>query len=758
MGFSVHWSWLTALSCLLCMGGEVRCDCTEEKIGIRGGRYTLTKQLTIGSMLIYHCPEGYYPHPYLTRHCQPDGTWTKPPRRHDPQRCKVVECPDPFVLQYGDVSPPEERYFVNNETTYECYSGYTMRGSSKRVCLPNGKWSGSTPICSRDSGGNCADPGIPAGASRTGNIFGIDDTVKYSCNGKLFLVGTKERVCQENGQWTGKEPACYYRHTYDTSLEVSEAFGSAIKDSLTTLEPLDDTQDGRKIRISKNGTLNIYIAVDISESIEDAHVERARNAIKALISKISSFSVSPNYEIVFFSSEVYEVVNILDFFDNKIEPSTILDKVNNFKVEGRNTGTDLNALFMRFLERMSIIKRRARESFKEHRHVLMIFSDGAYNMGGSPEPTVAKIKNIVYMNHTAEQKTESREDYLDIYIFGIGAEIFDADLQRLQVMGSGGDHYFRMKDITDLEKTFDEIIDEEEVQGLCGLYKNYNVTEGPRKRYPWWAVITVQHEGVLKNCLGSLVTPRFILTAAHCFTFETLPEHVRVEIDDGQGRVKKVKTFKPHPNYNITAKAHKGVKEFYDYDVALIQLVDDVKISNDARPICIPCTQETSGALKLVGISTCMQQEQILFKTHCERLNFLTKTGGMVAAKEAHAKLGETRGECIKHALEAPGITTRNLSDVVTDNFLCTGGYRDNIACQGDSGGAVFKEYELRTIQVAVVSWGTVNLCKSGNRLVGSKGNSRDFHTNLFRVLPFLKSILGNDDQDEYAPLQFLSD
>ena len=64
----------------------------------------------------------------------------------------VVECPDPTVLKYGSVDPPEERYFVGNETMYECDSGYRLRGSVKRVCLANGKWSGSTPICSRDDG------------------------------------------------------------------------------------------------------------------------------------------------------------------------------------------------------------------------------------------------------------------------------------------------------------------------------------------------------------------------------------------------------------------------------------------------------------------------------------------------------------------------------------------------------------------------------------------------------------------------------
>ncbi|XP_044079271.1 complement factor B-like isoform X2 [Siniperca chuatsi] len=763
MGFSVHWSWLAVLSYLLCMGGEVRCNCTEENMQIEGGDYTLTKKLERGSLLIYQCPEGYYPYPTLTRLCQADGTWTPAPKRFALQKCKIVECPDPNVLEYGNVSPSQEKYFVDNETTYECYSGYTMRGSSRRVCLPNGKWSGSTPICSRDSGDNCADPGVPAGASRTGNIFGIDDVVTYSCNGNLFLVGSSKRVCQENGQWTGKEPACYYRHTYDTPLEVSQAFGSAIKDSLTSLESIDDTQEGRKIRISKNGTLNIYIAVDVSESIEEKHINDAKDAVLKLITKISSFSVTPNYEVLFFSSDVFEVVNIIDFLDGKKVLSAIKTEMENFKIGDKNTaGTDLNLVFKTFLERMAFIKQRVGdEGFKEHRHVLIVFTDGAYNMGGSPAPTVAKIKNTVYMNHTSEGETQSREEYLDIYMFAIGAEIFDDDLMPLTA-GTGGQHYFRMKDINNLQETFDEIIDEEEVKGLCGLHREYdtqNTKESMRKMYPWMAFITVQNEGRSKKCIGSLVTSQFVLTAAHCFTFGDLPEHVTVDIDDGQGKVKRVKTFKIHPNYNINAKTNAGVKEFYDYDVALIQLEKDVQISTAVRPICIPCTQETSDALKLVGQSTCTQQEQSLLKNHLERLTFLTRIGNAVKEKDVHAKLGSNRDECIKHALKAPGITTDNPKDAVTDIFLCTGGrtpQRDHIACPGDSGGAVFKNFEHRTIQVALVSWGTKDLCKTGGSMVESDETSRDFHINLFRVIPFLKAVLGNNTQDDYAPLQFL--
>lgn len=47
--------------------------------------------------------------------------------------------------------------------------------------------------------------------------------------------------------------------------------------------------------------------------------------------------------------------------------------------------------------------------------------------------------------------------------------------------------------------------------------------------------------------------------------------------------VKKVRNFIVHPKYNINGKANEGVKEFYDYDVALIQLTEYVEISINVR-------------------------------------------------------------------------------------------------------------------------------------------------------------------------------
>lgn len=60
--------------------------------------------------------------------------------------------------------------------------------------------------------------------------------------------------------------------------------------------------------------------------------------------QISSFSVSPNYEIIFFSSEIYRVVNILDCLDGKV--GNFKAAVEKFKVESEsNISVALKLLF-----------------------------------------------------------------------------------------------------------------------------------------------------------------------------------------------------------------------------------------------------------------------------------------------------------------------------------------------------------------------------------------------------------------------------
>ncbi|XP_024122044.1 complement factor B [Oryzias melastigma] len=757
MEASVHWSSLAVVLCLLCKGWEVQCDCSESPLAIQGGNYTLTKNLESGTLLIYQCADGYYPYPTITRRCRSNGHWPPPPSRFN-QICKLVECPDPNVLEYGNVFPFHEKYTVGCNTRYECYPGYTLQGSSNRTCLSNGKWSGSTPICSRDTGDTCSDPGVPAGASKRGSTFTAGGTVTYSCNGNMVLVGSRERTCQENGRWTGREPACYFKFTYDTQSEVADAFQRSIRDSLIYLPPEDDNQPGREIRISKKGKLNIYIALDISDSIEEMIIKRTRQAIITLIKKISTFAVSPNYEIVFFSSDVHEIVNIVDFYDGTESLISVIEKLETFKIGDRSTGKDLNAALKKFEERMTTIQ-QVQQEFQETRHIFLIFTGGAYNLGGSPVPTLARIKNMVHTSPTGE--TGSRLHHLESYVFAIGADIVDDDLLPLTVGPEGETQYFRLKKETDLAATFDDVIEENSAMDLCGLHKDYELegdSDSKRRRYPWRAVVRIQTESRVMLCSGSLVSSHFVLTAASCFPSDCKPENVKVEIDDKNGRKDKtVRKIFLHPNFNTKARQDQGVTEFYDYDVALIQLEESIQISTLARPICIPCTQDTNNALKLPETSTCVQQEELLLKNQREKLNFLSADRVGVYEKLVHAKFGKSRDLCIQKVLNVPGMRISDPTVAVTDNFLCTGGDGDHISCAGDSGQAVYKIHQNRVVQIGVVSWGTESLCRRGG-MQKSTRNSRDFHINLFKVVPFLKSTLGNEDQDEYPALRFLSD
>ena len=52
--------------------------------------------------------------------------------------------------------------------------------------------------------------------------------------------------------------------------------------------------------------------------------------------QISSFSVNPNYDIIFFSSEVNEIVNIVDFLHGRTNISVAARKVENFEVGGES--------------------------------------------------------------------------------------------------------------------------------------------------------------------------------------------------------------------------------------------------------------------------------------------------------------------------------------------------------------------------------------------------------------------------------------
>ncbi|XP_041091256.1 complement factor B-like [Polyodon spathula] len=228
----------TILTLLLCAdaGPQQNVGCDMDSIKIKGGSYSVSHSHVVK----YTCPQGMYPYPVQSQKCNRHGSWSplKTPTGGKASEvvCKWITCPDPSRLEHGSVEPMLGEYLVGNSTSYSCFEGYQLQGSPTRICQPNGKWSGENPIC--DNGSEyCPNPGTPPGSRKTGNRFGIDDKVTYRCDRGLFMFGSAQRVCQENHEWTGTEPACYYKNTYDTPEEAAKGFSTSLNALLHVADP-----------------------------------------------------------------------------------------------------------------------------------------------------------------------------------------------------------------------------------------------------------------------------------------------------------------------------------------------------------------------------------------------------------------------------------------------------------------------------------------------------------------------------------------
>ena len=59
--------------------------------------------------------------------------------------CTEVDCSRPKQLRDGTVSYDGTGY--NMMLEYKCGVGFSLTGSSTRVCRSDGKWSGEEPLC-----------------------------------------------------------------------------------------------------------------------------------------------------------------------------------------------------------------------------------------------------------------------------------------------------------------------------------------------------------------------------------------------------------------------------------------------------------------------------------------------------------------------------------------------------------------------------------------------------------------------------------
>ncbi|XP_026989276.1 transmembrane protease serine 6 [Tachysurus fulvidraco] len=217
----------------------------------------------------------------------------------------------------------------------------------------------------------------------------------------------------------------------------------------------------------------------------------------------------------------------------------------------------------------------------------------------------------------------------------------------------------------------------------CGLRQfstrvvgGVNATEG---EWPWQASLQISGQHI---CGGVLISPQWVVSAAHCFNDDRLYSPSVWTVYVGKLRLRtstqteealRVTHIHLHQYYD---------DEIHDYDLALLRLERPISAGTLALPACLPepthqlepgllCWVTGWGALREGGgISDILQ-----------------KVGVHLVSEEA----------CV-----------RSYGYIITPRMLCAGyrrGGKD--ACQGDSGGPlVCQETSSRWFLAGVVSWG----------------------------------------------------
>ncbi|XP_060821214.1 clotting factor B-like isoform X2 [Bombus pascuorum] len=221
-----------------------------------------------------------------------------------------------------------------------------------------------------------------------------------------------------------------------------------------------------------------------------------------------------------------------------------------------------------------------------------------------------------------------------------------------------------------------------------GKYRVVGGEEALPGRWPWMAAIFLHGSKRTEFwCGGSLIGPRYILTAAHCtrdhrqrpfaarqFTVRLGDIDLERNDEPSAPETYAVKQIHAHPKFSRVG--------FYN-DIAVLELTRTVRKSPYVIPICLPQLryrkERFAGARPtVVGWGT-------------------TYYGGKESTVQRQAVLPVWRNEDCNAAYFQP----------ITSNFLCAGysqGGKD--ACQGDSGGPLMLRADGRWIQIGIVSFG----------------------------------------------------
>ncbi|XP_055080739.1 coagulation factor IXa [Periophthalmus magnuspinnatus] len=239
---------------------------------------------------------------------------------------------------------------------------------------------------------------------------------------------------------------------------------------------------------------------------------------------------------------------------------------------------------------------------------------------------------------------------------------------------------------------------------------------------PWQVALIDRSSGRL-FCGGSILSRRWVITAAHCLveaqdSFIIRVGELDLSIKEGTEQNHEVLERYIHPRYNAS-------ESLYNHDIALLYLKTRISFSSNVRPICVGPRTFTEALVQRASPATV---------SGWGRLRFM---GSMSRVLQMVDVPFTDRTECKESS-----------SARITPVMFCAG-YFDEAkdACQGDSGGPHANVHRDTWFLTGIVSWGE-ECAKKGKYGVYTRVS---YYYNWIKyVMGITKHMLESDVDDHF--------